>query len=82
MIGTWQPIETAPRDGTRIIVSIFGGYVTVARYFERQNQWWEINNDPSDSWGAELLPSYWMPLPDAPANTDSANVRKSTEVNR
>lgn len=54
----WQPIETAPRDGSDILVSE-RGYVTVARW-------------RGFAWGDGLFlagpvdPSHWMPMPEPP----------------
>lgn len=61
----WQPIETAPRDGTLII---YGGegWVTVGRWHLDEEQWWELNNDPTDAWGGADNPTAWMPLPTPP----------------
>ena len=62
----WQPIETAPRDGTRFLA------------FERGNAdyqiyecWWgeDFGNWEGwrDAWDSEPEPSHWMPLPPPPA---------------
>lgn len=66
----WQPIETAPKDGTRIIVK--------AKYFTDDKpvyiaQNWRDTFNGTDDWKGEssvgqidLQPVEWMPLPDAP----------------
>lgn len=60
---TWQPIETAPRDGTDIIVHRPGckpnAYIPLVGtdYFKR-GQWMQSN-------GA-TQPTHWMPLPKPP----------------
>ena len=74
-MGNWQPIETAPKDETEILVHCInyegeseGCYV--ARFF--QNEWRTIANirlncddvDISDS----VYPTHWMPLPKPPEN--------------
>ena len=62
----WQPIETAPKDGTEILI-VAKGYVAIAR-------WKNINTDahPLMAWafhheddGAYVLhgPSHWQPMP-------------------
>lgn len=78
----WRPIETAPRDGTPILVSnrVRGG-VWIARYEERYasglnrenpwfclmlNLWWHRDQY------ASTLPTHWMPLPSPPGDSDFA----------
>ena len=69
----WQPIETAPRDGTRILV--FDGkeintvdysepyYIGINKHIEIEESWVQI----SDSGRAtEFFPTHWMPLPEPP----------------
>ena len=62
----WQPIETAPRDGTRFLA------------FERWNAdyqiyecWWgeDFGNWEGwrDAWDSEPEPTHWMPLPKPPS---------------
>lgn len=65
----WQPIETAPKDGTRIllagkhgVVPMIVGYweascqVWVYDFFEREDEFFEIVRQPTD----------WMELPEPP----------------
>ena len=64
----WQPIETAPRDGTHVVVfaprradggrrrSRRGCLASVAHY---ENGWGWLSS-PSDY---QLLPTHWAPLP-------------------
>lgn len=60
-VSGWQPIATAPRDGSRIILSLYRG---------RSNVWvvedgWNVDDDTwSDDPG--LNPTHWMPLPEPP----------------
>lgn len=58
----WQPIETAPKDGTVILVSrnIESGYekrVIGTDYF-KDGSWWLSR--------AEMQPTHWMPLHNPP----------------
>jgi hypothetical protein len=64
----WQPIETAPKDGT---VILYAGttdgiihWVTCGRWNE--DGWYEINLDYSDIHGHADYPMMWRPLPDPP----------------
>ena len=61
-MSTWQPIETAPKDGTSVLVFVprkSGNLVASARN-PTGTQWW------SKGLGA-LKPIGWMPLPDPPS---------------
>jgi hypothetical protein len=57
----WQPIETAPKDGTKII-GYDDGYAVTMYY---------VNNHPNVGWFEPMhmhsyCPTRWMPLPEAP----------------
>ncbi len=66
----WQPIETAPKEGTTFLA-----YEFVAP-FENNNggdyihmcYWWDGDNLNSSRWTGSFAnpPSHWMPLPAAP----------------
>jgi hypothetical protein len=78
----WQPIETAPRDGT--VVVVFRGNVAFETSFgpsrdfvERcdlgwfeDGNWWQsgTGHDFFEPWAIEIghVPTHWMPLPDPP----------------
>lgn len=57
----WQPIETAPKDGTDLLVSyyLWGPRQAVAGWFEGD---WLIFEKPDDP----IKPAHWMPLPPPP----------------
>jgi hypothetical protein len=63
---TWQPIETAPRDGTMVLV-----------YDPHEDGIWQVTTDfyanskATRSYGWLGKPSHWMPLPPPPATTDA-----------
>jgi len=65
----WQPIETAPRDGTQIVAVDCDGQRMVAEYsvLSDGTSVWEIGHS-SDGYilhcGAPL--THWMPLPEPP----------------
>lgn len=68
----WQPIETAPRDGTRLLVysthAEAKGFVSIAvdfwsmpRHKRGYSGWGQFN---ANNWPA----THWMPLPDPPVD--------------
>lgn len=70
MCKSWQPIETAPKDGTPVLLlspsfqpgdygNIKGGLVWVS------GGWRNLGNGWRNDYGKED-PTYWMPLPEAP----------------
>jgi len=72
----WQPILTAPRDGTPIIlfsadVDEDMGQIWIARWSEA-HKWrdygWEYRG--GGSWCYANTPSHWMPLPPPPSTGD------------
>ena len=60
MFSEWQPIATAPKDGT--IILIFEGRVGTAAGIVRVSRWRD-DTIPSGWTGAENPPSHWLPLP-------------------
>lgn len=69
----WQPIETAPKDGTAILIAV-GHLVGEARFVEDEGSelgWWWANEGPGDYHADKIelrqgQPTHWMPLPAAP----------------
>lgn len=61
----WQPIETAPKDGTHVLVWSKSWGPTQAFFIS------EDDEDYYEGWVAyhadqEIAPTHWMPLPAAP----------------
>ena len=56
----WQPIETAPKDGTRVIVLEGDGDVSLADFYDGRWFYSVAHDEMFD-------PTHWMPLPDPPA---------------
>ena len=74
----WQPIETAPKDGTRVLLYRPGGWpsarVTVGnysdeRYHTRPRPYWTHDLERMEGKVAtrHRQPTHWMPLPAPPA---------------
>jgi hypothetical protein len=67
----WQPIETAPKDGTTIL-TLNDGCVRLSRWNEEKH-----HANPKPYWGflgpwgtryqREHQPTHWMPLPEPPS---------------
>lgn len=61
----WQPIETAPTDGTSILLLIEGKCVE-GLYCRRQSgegEWYDVFTPPGYF---NDQPTHWMPLPKPP----------------
>ncbi len=74
----WQPIETAPKDGTTVLAwnFEFGSketrnitYTPGSPGFEAglKDRWWEWL-EPKNGWALKWKPTHWMPLPAPPYN--------------
>ena len=76
----WQPIETAPKDGTDILVYMpdvnlhgtpaFYQWCIVVAYWERHFDKWSTSHVSGCDWDEDLVSNYathWMPLPKPPA---------------
>jgi hypothetical protein len=73
----WQPIETAPKDGTpaRVTGDRLGLYPYDARYeFGR----WVFHGDQVDGAPVDPQPTRWMPLDASPSVGVNVGVRAST----
>ena len=58
----WQPIETAPKDGSDILVWD-GDSVSLANWFG--GEWWVLGEFTLDN------VTHWMPLPPPPVDSRS-----------
>ena len=71
----WQPIETAPKDGTRIMVYCPRLGVNCSanwnddKYARKPRPYWTHMGEYL--WGKTMVredqPTHWMPMPEAPA---------------
>lgn len=76
----WQPIETAPKDGTKVLIVNDEGVMAVAHYIEQWDERYEFVRKAKDGdvyrtvreecgyWNTDTAycPTHWMPLPQPP----------------
>ena len=67
---TWQPIETAPRDGSEFLAVVEVKNLYGLRWHERRVIWvdeetGDLSEDCDFGWSLDDY-THWMPLPDAP----------------
>jgi len=67
-VPNWQPISTAPKDGTRILC-VTGGDLVIAVWDDDSSDrpsWRTRDGEMPWWWYREHQPQYWMPLPEPP----------------
>ncbi|MGJ4857027.1 hypothetical protein ACN6KF_003011 [Labrys sp. La1] len=74
----WQPIATAPKDGTQILAIVHPyGYPNdtsfeIIFYYPSKFFWSSQGyGDPDIDWG---MPTHWLPLPPAPGKGGDSDV--------
>jgi len=77
MMDDWQPIDTAPKDGSSVLICVDGKVMEA--YFHAGPEsayddvigWYAIYAQPGDGFesGKGLDPSHWMHLPKQPLET-------------
>ena len=72
-MSTWQPIETAPKDGRPILAY---GHIALSNHAIGVVVWsetyglWDAENDPDQGpWDSK--PTHWMPLPEPPTASEA-----------
>jgi len=63
----WQPIETAPKDGTSVLV--VNGYWIITAHWHR-SQCWATCGPTYEPIPYDELPTHWQPLPSPPPQGD------------
>lgn len=72
----WQPIETAPKDGTAILVYDEGAALVTWEVYRRHQEehadWCLMDSWQDEQGGYSTVnhPTHWMPLPEPPAAPD------------
>lgn len=65
MMSEWQPIETAPKDGTNVLLVNRKGNMAAGMFMD--GAWWlRGGNHPNIFFNGHHGPTHWMPLPKAP----------------
>jgi hypothetical protein len=78
----WQPIETAPRDGTKCDVLVIWAaddgeppeYIRCNNCWFANGEW--VDGDPECDFDDDRRPAFWMPspeMPKAPASVERFN---------
>lgn len=66
----WRPIETAPKDGTAVLIfDVPHGLIYSARFFD--GEWISMSCIDGYFGCRENEASHWMPLPEAPNKDDT-----------
>jgi hypothetical protein len=68
-VSEWQTIESAPKDGTELMLWDLDGFAVLGQYVSFDGKAPSGYHDGwYDSWRGydELTPSHWMPLPSPP----------------
>ena len=63
----WQPIETAPKDGRKLLVYSKGLGIDWLVLYWLDGMW----REPANGMGLKREPDYWMPLPPPPTDQHS-----------
>lgn len=70
---TWFPIETAPKDGTQVLLLVpnwgkpdQGTHCVVAQWSDDTDDECKWVRDPGDEFSNTWPPTHWMPLPEPP----------------
>jgi hypothetical protein len=65
----WQPIETAPKDGTRVLISRMDRYADLMYMYVawcRRKSWIILESAKGTRYSVDTPPTHWMPLPAPP----------------
>lgn len=94
----WQPIETAPKDGTwvlclakRATVPVIASHQFstggIGRWIDKDASDFSGHDDPSEAWieywnSNSYTPTHWMPLPPRPDDRTNASEAQSGSLNQ
>lgn len=74
---SWQPIETAPKDGTVVLIhdpddAPYTGIVTIGLF--DGEKWNGCDHGYHMNAGIIVAPTHWMPLPSPPGTVEEGGV--------
>lgn len=62
----WQDINTAPKDGTRILISSGRG-ISAVEWLDNEIEYWHVDDNKHGPFALRgSAPTHWMPLPKPP----------------
>ena len=74
---SWQPIETAPKDGTYVIL-VDCDLVTIGKWMNsdalRDEAWVGFDSIQSLHKTCVMAPTHWMPLPSPPGTEEEGGI--------
>ncbi len=65
---TWQPIKTAPKDGTQIVLFLEDKQCAIGEYVTQKDGFaaWELFHTEDSAYYLSIRATHWMPLPEPP----------------
>ena len=74
----WQPIDTAPKDGTHILLYRSNEHCSISEAFWRQDVFKIAYEWGGHGWSypKEDQPTHWMPMPSSPTATSGCTEDK------
>lgn len=67
----WMPIDSAPKDGTRIAIKFSSGNDYEANWQTTYGGEWHVDSFKSLKWADQHLITHWQPLHAPPAGEDA-----------
>lgn len=65
-MSNWQPMNTAPRDGTGVLVALRNHGIDLAFWGPSSRRWLLVHDDDDTQTFKESMALGWMPLPVMP----------------
>jgi hypothetical protein len=77
-VAAWEPIETAPKDETHVLVCWAGA--KPFRTFQNEDGEWSMHGCPTGVLSGQFAPTYWQPLPSPPPKPFPAPTTQTDQV--